>query len=79
MTPQQGDLVEVVDMMSALMLDCWPFGLVWEAPTLDGRVLVAMLGDHVRRSENGAGCRVWLVGDLRIVYRPAPAPGKEKP
>lgn len=79
MTPQKGDLVEVVDVMSALQLDCWPYGMVWDHPTADGRVIVVMLGDHVSRGNNGAGCRVWLVEDLQVIHRPgSQAPSVEQ-
>ena len=74
MTPQPGDLVEIASLIDALMVDCWPYGLVYDVAS-DGRVLVVMIGDHVRRGGSGAGCRVWLPEDLRVVYRPAPSRG----
>lgn len=70
MKPEPGDLVEVADIMDALMLTCWPYGLVMDLSEDKSRVYVAMVGDFVSRTGNGAGCRVWLPEDLRVIHRP---------
>ncbi len=68
--PQPGDLVEVTSLPLALMLTCWPYGLVVDTDPRDpNRVYVAMVGDHVNREGNGAGCRVFLGSDLTVVHR----------
>jgi len=70
MIPQPGDLVEINVMIPT---HSWPFGLVLEeAP--DGRLYVAMVGDHVNRNMSGA--RIWRREDLIVVCRTRETPTK---